>query len=61
MKDSHIYSRMNNPKVINAYLKILADGEIQDAKNLFANIILEANDHPRFSQLETVYNERFNN
>lgn len=61
MKDTHIYSRMSNPNVVKTYIHLLKTLEEVKAIELYDQINLEANDHPRFGILESTYNDRFNN
>ena len=61
MKDTHIYNRMSNPNVVKTYLHLLKTMDYVSATDLYNNIKLEANDHPRFSAIEEVYNDRFKN
>ena len=60
MKDSHIYQRMDNPKVVKGYLNTILHEELYIAKALFANITLEANDHVRYPAIVDAYTNRIN-
>lgn len=60
MKDSHIYERMNNPKVVKGYLNTILNQELWIAQALYGNITLEANDHPRYPAVHDAYQNRMN-
>jgi hypothetical protein len=60
MKDSHIYQRMNNPKVVKGYLNTILHKDFFTAKTLFGNITLAANDHPRYQAIVDAYQNRVN-
>jgi len=60
MKDSEIYQRMNNPKVVQGYLKTILHGDLDIAKNIYGNITLVANDHPRYEAIKVAYENRMN-
>lgn len=59
MKDSHIYQRMNNTKVMAIYMNMINTSEEKVAKELFANVTKEASDHPRYSNIKAAYDKRF--
>lgn len=58
MKDSHIYNRMNDTKVVKVYLNMIRENALQDVKHLVGNITLEASDHPRYPAIMTAYEQR---
>jgi hypothetical protein len=58
MKDSHIYIRMNDPKVVKTYIKMIRELDIDTVNKLFDNIKEQANDHYRFSDIQAIYNDR---
>lgn len=60
MKDSHIYQRMNNPKVVKGYLNTILHKDLQLAQQLFGNITLVASDHPRYPAIVDAYQNRLN-
>jgi hypothetical protein len=49
---------MNNPQVIRGYVQMIRNSEIEVVKDLRKNITEQANDHPKFEQLEQLFKER---
>jgi len=60
MKNSHIFERMNNPKVVKGYLHTILYSEYDIATELYNNITVEALDHPRYQAIKDAYDNRQN-
>lgn len=58
MKQSHIYQRMNDNRIVKGYIKLLRESDLTTAKLLFQNITLEAYDHPRYLDIKQIYEAR---
>ena len=60
MKDSHIYQRMSNPNVIKTYVHMLNTSDMETVTELYNNISVNANDHPRYTVIKEAYEARLN-
>lgn len=60
MKDSHIYQRMSNPIVMKTYLNMIRTYDMSIVEDLYKNITVNANDHPRYSVINEAYEARLN-
>ena len=60
MKDSHIYQRMSNPSVVKTYVHMLNTSDMATATELYNNITVNANDHPRYTVIKEAYEARLN-
>ena len=60
-KDTHIYQRMNDPRIVKGYIKMLRESDIDTANKLFLRIKNEASDHYRFNDIQAIYQDRLDN
>lgn len=60
-KDTHIYQRMNDPRIVKGYLKMLRESDIDIANKFFLRIKNDASDHPRFTDIRNIYEHRIDN
>lgn len=57
MKDSHIYKRMNEPRIYKGYVRMIRESSIDVAKALLDNITTHASDHPKYQTLIEIYQQ----
>ena len=61
MNNSHIFQRMNDPRIVKGYLKMLRECDLETAKILYMRIQNEASDHIRFTDIKAIYEHRLQN
>lgn len=58
MKDTDIYNRMNDPKVVKTYIKMIRELDMDIVNQLYENIKQHASDHNRFKDIQAIYEHR---
>lgn len=59
MKDSHLYERLSNLQGFKSLFHIIRNGDENLATEVYENVTLEANDHPKYNAIKAAYEHRF--